>query len=126
MAEPTANPLVAQLLAQRSRWAEVAGRLVPGATARRKQADEQAKLEREAAEHQKPVPFTPQEIALATIMQMPPQAEALCGLITEMIQSAAIHRRDSVASHAQMAFHEGETASLERLQNRLIKLGGQG
>jgi hypothetical protein len=95
---------------------------VPGATARAKAAEEQAKAQAEQSAKQPPQP-DPNEVAVrAWAIRDEATALALEALIDKAILVAAAERRLNLISHSAMAFSEGVCAGLEALKQKLTNL----
>jgi len=111
----------------KDRWLGVAGRFSKSGAAYRLQQEEEALAwQKEAAAAIPPPPPDPREVLVSAWIASNPDAfKALCSLVDGMIQTSAVSRREAVSSHSFMAFHEGETASLENLLRKLKELSGQ-
>lgn len=124
----TEGSSAAQVIEQKAAemWSRLAGRFEKGATAKQKAAEDAAKKAREEAPKPPAAP-DPRVLLLSRwIATDPATVTALLSIIDEMIQLYGAQRREAVASHAYMAYHEGECAALSELRTKLTNLSGQG
>lgn len=110
-------------LAQTPRWRQIAEKFTRGAAIRKKAEEDAAKAKLEAAEAARPKPVDPSEAAVHMwAVRDENTFTALLNLITTLSQRHAAERREAVASHAHMAYHEGECAALSELRTLLLTL----